>query len=70
MESSVEVLAATETAQMEKEYVLHPWSSQSGYKPFITTKAQGCYVIPPVANQQRALLAKMLANRWGQLRDG
>jgi len=104
MENSVGVLEAAETARMEKEYVLHPWSSQSSYKPFIITKAQGCYfwddkgkkyldfqsqlvnvnaghqhpriiaaikeqaerlcyVVPNVANEQRALLAKMLADR-------
>ena len=95
---------ATEMAQMEKEYVIHPWSNQSSYKPFIITEAKGCYfwddkgnkyldfqsqlvnvnaghqhprivraiqeqaeklcyVLPNVANEQRALLAKMLAEK-------
>lgn len=30
-------------AMMEKDYILHSWSSQSGYKPFIITRAKGCY---------------------------
>jgi taurine--2-oxoglutarate transaminase len=28
----------------EREHVLHPWSAQKTYKPFIIAGAQGCYV--------------------------
>ena len=32
------------TIQYEKEYVLHTWSRQKAYKPFIISKAEGSYI--------------------------
>lgn len=104
MATSKGVLETAEAAQMEKEYLFHPWASQGSYKPFLITKAKGvyfwddkgkkyldfqsqlvninaghqhprivraikdqadkvCYVVPSASNEQRALLAKMLADR-------
>jgi len=88
--------------EYEKKYVLHTWTAQKSFKPFVITRAEGCYfwdehgkkyldlaaqlinvnaghqhpkivqavkdqaerlcyALPSVANEQRALLAKMLA---------
>ena len=89
--------------EYEKQYLLHTWMAQKGFKPFIITRAEGCcfwddkgkkyldfaaqlinvnaghqhprivqaikdqanrlcYVLPSAANEQRAKLAKMLAD--------
>jgi taurine--2-oxoglutarate transaminase len=91
-------------AAYEKEFVLHTWSAQKTYSPWVITKARGssfwddsgkkyldfasqlinvnvghqhpkitqaikdqadrlCYVIPSAANEQRALLGKLLSER-------
>jgi len=97
-------LNAASIGQYEKDYILHPWSPQERFTPFIIADAKGCYfwddqgkkyldfnaqltnvnaghqhpkivqaikdqaeklcyVIPSAANEQRALLGKMLAER-------
>ena len=94
----------TLTESYEREYILHPWSAQKNYSPFVITRADGCYfwddkgkkyldfssqlvninaghqhpriiaaikdqaeklcyVFPGAANDKRALLAKMLAEK-------
>ncbi|MFH1933274.1 MAG: aminotransferase class III-fold pyridoxal phosphate-dependent enzyme [Pseudomonadota bacterium] len=91
------------TCEYEREYVIHTWSAQKNFKPFIITRAKGCYfwddrgkkyldfsshltnvnaghqhpkiinaikdqsdrmcyVLPGACNDQRARLAKMLAD--------
>ena len=101
MTPSFETLDPATIGEYEKEYVLHTWSAQKGYKPFVIAGGKGCYfwddrgkkyldfasqlinvnaghqhprivqaikdqadrlcyVIPKAANDQRALLARML----------
>ena len=95
-------LEPVQIARYEKEYILHTWSAQKNFKPFIITRAKGshfwddrgkkyldfqsqlinvnaghqhprilqairdqidklCYIGPGAANEQRALLGKILA---------
>ena len=101
MTPSFETLDPATVGEYEKAYVLHTWSAQKGYKPFVIAGGKGCYfwdergikyldfasqlinvnaghqhprivqaikdqadrlcyVVPKAANEQRALLAKML----------
>ena len=103
MSVPLETMDAATIGKYEKEYVLHTWSVQRGYKPFVITGGKGCYfwddqgkkyldfasqlinvnaghqhpkiiqaikdqaerlcyVLPGAANDQRAMLAKMLAD--------
>jgi taurine--2-oxoglutarate transaminase len=102
--SPAAVQQAADAFHMEKEYLLQPWMAQNNYKPFVISRAEGCYfwddkgkryldfqsqlvnvnaghqhpriiqaikdqadrlcyVVPGVVNDQRALLAKMIAER-------
>ena len=45
MDTPIGVLETAEAAQMEKEYLFHPWASQGSYKPFLNTKAQVEYTV-------------------------
>ena len=103
MTPSFETLDPATIGEYEKAYVLHTWSAQKGYKPFVIAGGKGCYfwddrenkyldfasqlinvnaghqhprivqaikdqadrlcyVIPKAANDQRALLARMLVD--------
>lgn len=103
MNTRSQTLDAATTIAYEKEFVLHTWMAQKSFKPFVITRAEGCYfwddqdqkyldfaaqlinvnaghqhpkivqaikdqaerlcyVVPSAANDQRAKLAKMLAD--------
>ncbi len=101
MDSRSPGLGSSEIGGYERDYVLHTWMAQKNFKPFVVTRAKGCYfwddqgkkyldfqsqltnvnaghqhprilqaikdqvdtlcyVVPEIANERRALLAKML----------
>jgi len=103
MNTRSQTLDPATTIAYEKEFVLHTWMAQKSFKPFVITRAEGCYfwddqdqkyldfaaqlinmnaghqhpkivqaikdqaerlcyVVPSAANDQRAKLAKMLAD--------
>jgi taurine--2-oxoglutarate transaminase len=58
-------MTASDTYDLDREFVFHSWSAQAGLKPLVIDSAQGCYIVDGDGNRLLDLSSQLVNTNIG-----